>query len=149
MKLAIDIGNSFTHFAVYRNSKKIYASKCSSSSNKDIRKTLTLINKAFRIETIGTASVNYSTGYLISNICKTLFSIKPISINNKTKLPIRIKVKSSITLGADRICNAVYGYEHFRRINNVIIADLGTANTYDLVTKKGEFIGGIIAPGIM
>lgn len=149
MKLAIDIGNSFIHFAVYKNSLKIYASKCSSSSKSDITKSLTLIKKIFKIEQIGIASVNILTEKYVKLLSISKFKITPLTVNNKTKLPIKIKIKSSATLGADRICNAVYGFEHYKKQHNVLIADLGTANTYDVVTKKGDFIGGIIAPGIM
>jgi type III pantothenate kinase len=51
-------------------------------------------------------------------------------------------------VGSDRICNAAAGYKYFGRKHNVIIIDFGTATTYDIVLKSGEFIGGVIAPGI-
>jgi type III pantothenate kinase len=50
-------------------------------------------------------------------------------------------------VGADRIVNAVAGYEIHKRA--LIIVDFGTATTFDYVTKKGEYAGGVIMPGIM
>jgi type III pantothenate kinase len=53
-----------------------------------------------------------------------------------------------VKLGADRICNAAAAYEFFRRKENVIAADFGTAVTHDVVLKNGDYIGGIISPGV-
>ncbi len=149
MNLAIDIGNSFTHFAVYNGSKIIYSSKCVSKSKISLKAHLSIIKKVFSLTNIGIASVNNKTEKYISGLCKINFTISPLIVNNASKLPIRIKIKSPGTLGADRICNAVFGYVYFKMKANVLIADFGTANTYDVITHKGEFIGGIIAPGIM
>src|ERR1051326_1221501 len=57
-----------------------------------------------------------------------------------------IRYDNPAALGADRLCNAVAGYE--KSGGAVIIADFGTATTYDVVSKKGEYLGGIIAPGV-
>jgi type III pantothenate kinase len=49
-------------------------------------------------------------------------------------------------VGADRIVNAVAAFERFK--GGVIVVDFGTATTFDCVTPKGEYLGGVIAPGI-
>ena len=49
-------------------------------------------------------------------------------------------------VGADRIVNAVAAYERVK--GGVIVVDFGTATTFDCVTPKGEYLGGVIAPGI-
>ena len=49
-------------------------------------------------------------------------------------------------VGADRIVNAVAAYERFK--GGLIVVDFGTATTFDCVTPKGEYLGGVIAPGI-
>ena len=49
-------------------------------------------------------------------------------------------------VGADRIVNAVAGYEKHKK--GLIIVDFGTATTFDYVTPKGEYVGGAIAPGV-
>ena len=50
-------------------------------------------------------------------------------------------------IGADRIVNAVAAYEKYK--SSVIIVDFGTATTFDYVSPKGEYLGGVISPGVM
>ena len=52
-------------------------------------------------------------------------------------------------MGADRIANAIAAYEQYGggRGAPLIVADLGTATTFDAVTAKGEYLGGVICPG--
>jgi len=149
MNLAIDIGNSFTHFAVYKDSRNVYTYNCSSISKIDLAKAVKKINKNFGIIKIGIASVSPDTIKTIKSHIRKEFRISPLTINNKTKLPVKIIIKNSNTLGSDRICNAAIGYNMVKGKSNVLVIDLGTANTYDLVLKNGDFVGGIIAPGIM
>ncbi|NOS86128.1 MAG: type III pantothenate kinase [Ignavibacteria bacterium] len=149
MNLAIDIGNSFTHFAVYKDSRNVYTYNCSSINRIDLVKAIKKISKKFRIIKIGISSVSADTLKIIKSYIRKEFKISPLTINNKTKLPVKIKIKKSHTLGPDRICNAVYGYDTVKAKCHVLMIDLGTANTYDLVLKNGDFVGGIIAPGIM
>ncbi len=149
MNLVIDIGNSFTHFAVYKNGKKLYSLKRKSTSKSEIIKILSLVKNNYKLEQIGIASVSNKTEKVIYILCKKLFKLTPLTINYKCNLPIKVNVKSPATLGADRICNAVFGYTYFKGKDNVLIVDIGTANTFDIVTKNEGFIGGIIAPGIM
>lgn len=62
----------------------------------------------------------------------------------KTGMPILYQPPADV--GADRIVNAVAGYE--RRGGPVVIVDFGTATTFDVVSARGEYLGGIICPGI-
>jgi type III pantothenate kinase len=146
MNLTVDIGNSFTHIGLFSN-KLILTFKYPTHSKPNID----LLKTKFYSEIIESAGISSVVPTMITFWQKRAikwWKIKPLIVNNRSKLPVRLKVKNSNTLGSDRICNAVYGYEYFNRRENVIIADLGTANTYDAVLKNGDFIGGIIAPGI-
>jgi type III pantothenate kinase len=60
-----------------------------------------------------------------------------------------ILYKNPAEVGADRIANSIAAYEHYGRAKGLplIIADLGTATTFDAVTAKGEYLGGVICPG--
>jgi type III pantothenate kinase len=149
MNLAIDIGNSFTHFAVYSSNKTIYSLKCESKDFLAINRNLKSIDKEYEISSVGLSSVIPTLNHKISKSIYNIFEIKLLTINNKSKLPVFVKINSAGTVGADRICNAVCGFMYFKGNENVLVADLGTANTFDVITKKGEFIGGIIAPGII
>jgi type III pantothenate kinase len=77
------------------------------------------------------------------------FEIKPLFVSEKLKLPVKLKVQNAKTLGADRICNAAAAYAISRGRKNVIVIDLGTATTYDVVLKNGDYVGGIISAGIV
>ncbi len=69
-----------------------------------------------------------------------VFVVRP-GVN--TRIPIRCHRPEEV--GADRIANAVAGYRKYRR--GLIIVDCGTATTVDSVSRRGEFMGGAIAPG--
>lgn len=148
MNLAIDIGNSFIHLGIFRGSKLIKHSALHTDDTSALKLILKRYIKNYSPGGIGIASVNpRAERTLLYMLSKSLRS-EIITINNKSKLPIAIKVKNSSTLGADRICNAVYGFMKSAG-NNALVIDLGTANTYDLVLKNGSFVGGIIAPGLL
>ena len=74
-----------------------------------------------------------------------LFNHKPIVVSHTLHLPITIAIDNPETIGADRIANAVAGYYQYQQA--VIVVDIGTATTIDVVTDDGVFIGGLIIPG--
>lgn len=72
--------------------------------------------------------------------------VKPLIVGPGTKTGIKIITENPREIGADRIVDAVAAYEKYG--GPVLVIDFGTATTYDLVTKEGEFAAGITAPGI-
>jgi len=69
-----------------------------------------------------------------------------LEIGPDTPLPITLRVDEPRTVGADRIVNTLAARELFGR--DTVVVDLGTATTYDCITAEGEFVGGVIAPGV-
>jgi type III pantothenate kinase len=67
-------------------------------------------------------------------------------IDAQTPLPITLAVDEPLTVGADRIINTLAASRIYRR--DAIVVDLGTATTFDCITKDGVFLGGVIAPGV-
>lgn len=61
-------------------------------------------------------------------------------------LPITLAVDEPLTVGADRIINTLVASRRYQR--DAIVVDLGTANTFDCITRDGVFLGGVIAPGV-
>lgn len=149
MILAIDIGNSITHMAVYDRNRIIYLRKFPTRSQSAEKFVLAAASR-FRgkIVAAGIASVVPGKNKLWRILIKKNFSLNLAFISDKVYLPITLNVKSPHKLGADRICNALAAYEYFGKKENVIAVDLGTAITYDVVLKSGEYLGGIISPGI-
>ena len=75
------------------------------------------------------------------------FGRKPVMIDARAKLPIKLDVEEPFTVGADRIANTLATSRIHKR--DAIVVDLGTATTYDCITADGTFLGGVIQPGIM
>ncbi len=69
-----------------------------------------------------------------------------VVIDPTSELPVRLQVDEPMTVGADRIVNTLAASRLHRQ--DAIVIDLGTATTYDCVTRDGVFFGGIIAPGV-
>lgn len=69
-----------------------------------------------------------------------------VVVDPTSKLPIRLHVEEPMSVGADRIVNTLAASRVHRQ--DAIVIDLGTATTYDCVTRDGIFFGGIIAPGV-
>jgi type III pantothenate kinase len=67
-------------------------------------------------------------------------------IDAQTTLPITLSVDEPLTVGADRIINTLAASRIYGR--DAIVVDLGTATTFDCITKEGVFLGGVIAPGV-
>lgn len=69
-----------------------------------------------------------------------------VAVDSKTSLPISLDVDEPLSVGADRIVNALAAVELYHA--DTIVVDFGTATTFDCVTVDGHFLGGVIMPGI-
>jgi type III pantothenate kinase len=67
-------------------------------------------------------------------------------IDARSELPITLAVDEPLTVGADRIINTLAASRRYAR--DAIVVDLGTATTFDCITKDAVFLGGVIAPGV-
>jgi type III pantothenate kinase len=75
-----------------------------------------------------------------------LAGIRPLFVDARSALPITLDVLEPLTVGADRIINTLAAARLFQ--SDTIVVDLGTATTYDCITRDAVFLGGVIAPGI-
>jgi type III pantothenate kinase len=91
-------------------------------------------------------SVVPSVNAPLADACARLTGVAPLFVDGRSKLPIRLDVDEPLTVGADRIINTLAASRLHRR--DCIVVDLGTATTFDCITKDGVFIGGVIAPGV-
>ena len=82
----------------------------------------------------------------LAQACEDCFGTASVLIDAHANLPIRLEVDEPLTVGADRIANTLAASRIWKR--DAIVVDLGTATTYDCITKDGAFIGGIIQPGV-
>jgi type III pantothenate kinase len=82
----------------------------------------------------------------IRTLCETFFHLRPLFIEPGVKTGLPVLTDNPSEAGADRIVNCVAAFD--RLGGPTIVVDMGTATTFDVVSAKGEFIGGAIAPGI-
>jgi type III pantothenate kinase len=73
--------------------------------------------------------------------------VRPFWVGPGIKTGMPIHYDNPREVGADRIVNAVAAYEQVH--GAVIVVDFGTATTFDVVSRQGEYLGGVIAPGVM
>jgi type III pantothenate kinase len=82
----------------------------------------------------------------LREVCERYFQIKPLFIEPGVKTGMPVHYDNPAEVGADRIVNSVAAYEKFG--GPCIVVDFGTATTFDVVSPKGEYLGGVITPGI-
>lgn len=154
MLLAIDIGNTHTVFGVYRGSRLIADWRATSMLQRtedevgtQVRLFLKEAGIALKsIKGVALSSVVPNLTDVFAMMAKKYFAIDPLIISSSINLGIQIHYDDPHSVGADRICNAVAGFTGFG--GPLIIIDFGTATTYDVVSATGDYLGGVIAPGI-
>jgi type III pantothenate kinase len=77
---------------------------------------------------------------------QTTTGIRPVMVDPRSPLPLKLDVDEPLSVGADRIVNAVAALSLFN--TDAVVVDFGTATTFDCVTADGRFIGGAIMPGL-
>lgn len=154
MLLVFDIGNTNIVMGAYEGKKLCYHWRISTDRQKTGDEYGMLINELFKfqniemtdIEDIIISSVVPPLVIPISKMCERYFNIKPLIVGPGIKTGIKISYENPRSLGADRIVNVVGAFEKFG--GPLIVIDIGTATTFDVVNEKGDFLGGVIAPGI-
>ncbi len=148
-----DIGNTITKISlvnlksfkvkkiIYFDSKNIYSKYFLKKKIKKIVENNTLN----RIALFSSVVPKYQL--MIKNFLYKSYRIKLKEIKEKKiKKVVKINIKSKKQIGSDRIANAAGCYKKYN--SNCIVLDFGTATTFDVVTKNGNYNGGIIAPGV-
>jgi type III pantothenate kinase len=83
---------------------------------------------------------------VLRQVCERYFNTKPLFIGPGSKTGMPVHYDNPAEVGADRIVNAVAAFE--KHGGPCVIVDFGTATTFDCVSAKGEYMGGVICPGI-
>ena len=83
---------------------------------------------------------------VLRQVCERYFNTKPLFIEPGVKTGMPVLYDNPAEVGADRIVNAVAAFEKYG--GPCVIVDFGTATTFDCISKKGEYMGGVICPGI-
>jgi type III pantothenate kinase len=83
---------------------------------------------------------------VLRQVCERYFSLRPLFIEPGVRTGMPVQYENPAEVGADRIVNGVAAYDKYG--GPCVIVDFGTATTFDCVSKKGEYLGGVICPGI-
>ncbi|HXY13355.1 MAG TPA: type III pantothenate kinase [Terriglobales bacterium] len=172
MLLVLDVGNTNTVLGVFARVAKVDAAK---SADRNVSGQYGLLVANWRVATVATQTVDeYGVlfrnlfamdnlevsgihGIVISSVvppldstlrqvCERYFSTKPLFVGPGIKTGMPVLYENPAEVGADRIVNSVAAFEKYG--GPVISVDFGTATTFDCVTAKGEYQGGVICPGI-
>lgn len=155
MILTIDVGNTSSTFGLFDGAKNVLQFRRSTNIHSSSDEIGIFMRDALRengfewkqITKIGCCSVVPSINYSLSSACAKYFNIEPLFIQAGIKTGLKIKYSNPKEIGADLIAAAMGAVNLFPN-KNLIIADLGTATTLELVSKDMEFLGGSIMPGL-
>jgi type III pantothenate kinase len=159
MLLALDVGNTNTVLGLYRSDAEGAAEMVANwrvtthlTQTADEYGVLFLNLFAMQhldvkeVEAIIVSSVVPPIESTLRRVCERYFNIKPMFIEPGIKTGMPILVDNPAELGADRLVNSVAAFAKYG--GPLIVVDFGTATTFDVVTAQGEYIGGVIAPGV-
>ncbi len=154
MLLVIDVGNTNTSLGVFKE-RELFA-QWRLSTNRDqtadeygilSRNLFTLGGiRSDQIKAMMVSSVVPTLNPVIEEMAERYFHLKPYFLGPGTRTGMAIHYDNPLEVGADRIADSVAAFEKYG--GPCIVVDFGTAITFDAVSEKGEYLGGVIAPGI-
>ena len=154
MLLAVDIGNTGTKLGVFEGEELRTTWQVTTSIHRMVDEyaalLLNLLNhrglEISDIREVALCSVVPPLIAIFEELFRSYFDVSPLVVGAGVKTGVRIRMDNPREVGADRIVNAAAAHNLYG--GPVIIADLGTAATFDTVSKEGDYLGGAIAPGI-
>ena len=154
MLLVFDVGNTNILLGTYKGDCLTNHWRVSTYRERTADEFAILIKTLFDFENLGFSDIK---GVAISSVVPQLkpalvkvaeqyFGLSPLIVGPGIRTGMPLRFDNPKEVGADRIVNAVGAFEKYG--GPAIIVDFGTATTYDLVSIRGEYMGGAIAPGI-
>jgi type III pantothenate kinase len=164
MLLALDVGNTNTVLGLYSMEAANAPSTLVAHWRVSTHRTQTadeygvLFTNLFNLHGLSTTQVHHiiissvvpPVESTLLQVCESYFHQKPLFVEPGIKTGMPVLVDNPAELGADRLVNAIAAYEKYGAASKgpVIVVDFGTATTFDVVSAKGEYLGGIISPGL-
>jgi type III pantothenate kinase len=154
MLLVIDTGNTNTVLGVYDGKKLIANWRLETKPHQTADEYGILTRNLFALAGLESTGIH---DIIISSVVPPLnstleqmafkyFNLKPLFVEPGIKTGMPVLYDSPSEVGADRIVNAVAAFEKFG--GPAIVVDFGTATTFDAISARGEYLGGLIAPGL-
>ncbi len=154
MLLTVDIGNTNINLGVFNGAKLKATWRMATRVHRMPDEYASLILHLFEHEGIDAAKITDAImcsvvpplSGVFQEMCRRYLKVTPMMVEAGVKTGVRIAMDNPREVGADRIVNAVAAHQLYG--GPVIVIDLGTATTFDAVSKEGDYLGGAIAPGI-
>ena len=153
--IAIDAGNTNTVYGVYRGAELVDAFRISTSTERTADEHGAFLLPLFArrgldpaaARGVVIASVVPPLRATLERISRSFFGAEPLFVEPGVRTGLPIRYDNPAEVGADRIVNALAARELYGA--PAVVVDFGTATTFDVVNAKGEYTGGVIAPGLM
>src|ERR1051325_8470176 len=154
MLLAIDIGNTNIVLGLYQGKKLVTHWRLAAQAERTADEYGGIISplidysrhRSQQISAVAVSCVVAPMVTMTEELGQKFFRLEPLIVGPGVKTGMPILYENPKDVGADRIVNGIAAYDKYR--DACIIGDFGTAKTIDLISKKGEYIGGAIAPGL-
>lgn len=154
MLLVMDVGNTNTVLGVYRGKELVHHWRLASLWDRTVDELGVLVRELFTLAELTPKDID---GMVIANVVPPLapslagmarqyFGMEALFVEPGVRTGMPILYENPQEVGADRIANSVAA--HARYGGPVLVVDFGTATTIDAVSAKGEYLGGVIAPGV-
>ena len=154
MLLTIDVGNTNTVLGVFEGASLLAHWRLTTRREQTADEYGILVRNLFsnsgldpaRIDAVALASVVPPLTPVLVELARESLGHDPLVIGPGVETGVPILYEPPGDVGADRIVNAVAAFTAYG--GPVIVVDFGTATTFDVITRKGEYLGGVICPGI-
>jgi type III pantothenate kinase len=157
MLLAIDVGNTNVTIGVFDGHRLAHSWRLAALRERTADELGIFLLKLFEqarldisaVSGIAIASVVPPLTRPMEEMCERYFSRSPLVVD-ATNAGMPVRYTPAADVGADRIVNAVAAWERYGRTRSVplIVVDFGTGTTFDAISAQGEYLGGVICPGI-
>ncbi len=155
MLLVCDVGNTETTIGVAQSGRIVAHWRVMTSATRTPHEFALVLRALLDLDEVSHAAIDAAAiGSVVPAITAPLaegiqlaFAVTPLVIDATSPLPITLDVEEPQTVGADRIINTLAASRIYA--TDCIVVDLGTATTYDCITRDGVFLGGVIAPGVL
>jgi type III pantothenate kinase len=155
MLLAIDVGNTNIVLGLYDGDQLAHHFRVESARSRTSDEYVVLLHQLLALRGVAPGAVHAAAmastvpalGDTMTRALTTGFhGIEPVVVGPGIKTGMPILSEQPREVGPDRIVNSVAAFERVR--GAVIVVDFGTATTFDVVSPKGEYLGGVICPGV-
>jgi len=154
MLLALDVGNTHTTIGVFRERQIVRRWRLSTVRDRTVDELGILLRQLCEWAEIPPGEIS---GVVVGSVVppldaslraavSTYLHAQPLFVTPGIDSGMPLKVETPLELGADRLCNSVAAFAEYG--GPCVVVDFGTATTWDVVSEKGEFLGGVIAPGL-